>query len=152
MHQNTRRGGNLEGVEHGSIMGNSRQFKIDIGSELNLAVGELRAVVGKTALEGLRRIVLRTPVDTGRARGNWFVSFGTAGTETTQGVDPNGSATIARGAAVISRYKTRRAFDSILLYNNLPYINRLEDGYSTQAPGGMVALTVAELQLRPVAS
>lgn len=30
--------------------------------------------------------------------------------------------------------------------NSLPYAKRLEDGYSTQAPAGMVALTVAEFQ------
>lgn len=33
---------------------------------------------------------------------------------------------------------------AIFLTNNLPYIERLERGWSKQAPTGMVALTVAE--------
>jgi len=34
--------------------------------------------------------------------------------------------------------------DSHYIVNNLPYSIRLEDGWSTQAPGGMVGLTVSE--------
>ena len=32
------------------------------------------------------------------------------------------------------------------LVNNLPYIRRLEQGWSQQAPAGMVAVTVSEFQ------
>jgi len=34
----------------------------------------------------------------------------------------------------------------IYLTNNLPYAQRLEEGYSQQAPAGMVALTIQEFQ------
>ena len=37
-------------------------------------------------------------------------------------------------------------FGKITLYNNLPYIEALEDGHSTQAAQGMVAVTLANLR------
>jgi len=36
----------------------------------------------------------------------------------------------------------------IFIVNGLPYINRLENGWSQQAPNGMVAITLAELPAR----
>ena len=38
------------------------------------------------------------------------------------------------------------AGDVIYLTNNLPYAVPLEEGYSKQAPAGMVALTVQDFQ------
>ena len=129
----------------------ARRFSIEIDREFAECMGEVRAIVGKTALEALSRVVQRTPVDTGRARGNWFVSFGSAENQTTALVDPSGSATISKGAAKIGTYRRETSFPKIVLYNNLPYIGRLEDGYSTQAPTGMVAITAMELNLRAAA-
>lgn len=99
------------------------------------------------ALEVTKRIVLRTPVDIGRARGNWNVGIGNPDRTTGNGTDKNGSATIARGAAVIKAADMEQAF---FITNSLPYIVPLEDGHSKQAPAGMVKLTIAELQ--PLAS
>jgi hypothetical protein len=125
----------------------ARQFALEIDSELDDCLDELRTVVRKIALEALSRITNRTPVDTGRARGNWFVQIGDAGVEVSTTVDKNGGVTISRGAAVVATYKNERGFPQIVIYNNLPYIGRLEDGYSNQAPTGMVEVTVTELQV-----
>lgn len=65
-------------------------------------------------LDIFRNIQIRTPVDTGRARGNWQVEF-------------NGS-------------------QEATIYNNLPYIERLENGWSQQAPTGMVRITLSEFE------
>jgi hypothetical protein len=48
---------------------------------------------------------------------------------------------MSRATAASAGFK---AGDTIYLTNNLPYIRRLEEGYSQQAPAGMVALTVQE--------
>ncbi len=103
----------------------------------------LLTVTRKLALEILRRVVLRTPVRTGRARGNWQVSIGNPKDGTLDKTDAEGGATIADGTLVINAYT---GFKEIWLANNLPYISRLEDGYSSQAPVGMVQITLQEIE------
>jgi hypothetical protein len=95
-------------------------------------------------LEAHRRVVLKTPVDTGRARGNWQPTIGEpAGGTNEDALDKSGGATIAEGAGVAKQLKFG---DTAYTVNNLPYINRLENGWSQQAPQGMVAVTVEELK------
>ncbi len=126
-------------------MGNAAEFAAQIDIEFEGNLDELRKIIRTIALEALRRVVLKTPVDTGRARGNWFVQIGGAGFEITTETDKQGGVTVSRGSSVIATYQRREGFDDITIYNNLPYINRLENGWSGQAPGGMVAITVTEL-------
>lgn len=103
---------------------------------------KLVRAIGLTALRGL---VLKTPVDTGRARGNWIVSIGAAVSSDSDRLDPAGGETISDGSAVISRVD-RDPFTVVYLQNNLPYIEALEDGSSRQAPGGMLTVTLAEIE------
>jgi hypothetical protein len=84
---------------------------------------------------------MRTPVDTGRARGNWTATVGHRSAGSTDGVDPIGGSTVANAQAVANGWDGN---GSIFLTNNLPYIERLEHGHSGQAPSGMVGITVAE--------
>ena len=80
----------------------------------------------------------------GRFRGNWFVSIGTPNLTTTEEVDPRGSQTIARGSAILQGYAPG---STIYISNSLPYGPRLEfEAWSSQAPAGMVRITVAEFQ------
>jgi len=95
------------------------------------------------ALEATGRIVKRTPVDTGRARGNWNIGLGQPDRTLTETVDKSGEATVARGAAMIHQAGLDR---TLYITNSVPYIVPLEHGHSRQAPAGMVAVTVAELQ------
>ena len=96
--------------------------------------------VQKIAMQCLRGIVLRTPVDTGRARSNWAVSIGEA--DTSEKDIGGADATIAVGAATIA---TAPAYGRIFIANGLPYILALEYGHSKQAPGGMVRLTLDQV-------
>lgn len=98
----------------------------------------------RLALQALSGLVLRTPVDTGRARGNWQVSIGAPRDGETGTNDRAGAGTIAAGNAVIGQ---QRAFQVIVLQNNLPYITRLNEGSSQQAPAGYVEGTIASLGL-----
>jgi hypothetical protein len=107
-----------------------------IGDRANKAVRAL-------TLETMKRIVMRTPVDTGRARGNWNVGVGSPDRSTTEGTDRAGGGTIARGSAPIAAWQ---GTGSLFITNSLPYIIPLEDGHSSQAPAGMVKVTIAELQ------
>lgn len=103
-------------------------------------------LIRRCALATDAAVVLATPVDTGRARANWQVELG----EPAQGVigDPNdkkagfdksGQSAISQGAETIKGYKSG---SSINITNNLPYIERLNDGWSAQAPSGFVEKAV----------
>jgi hypothetical protein len=119
-------------------------FALDIDRQWAEEQDSLRDAVVFIGLQAVNRTVLRSPVDTGRFRGNWTLSFGGLEPTVTEATDPGGARTIARLSAEIETYP-QEGFPVIYLQNNLPYAERLEGGYSSQAPGGVVAITVAEL-------
>lgn len=123
---------------------NFRRFSAAVGRFAERDVPKAVAdATAKIALQALRGVVLKTPVDTGRARGNWNTSVGSPSPEIGDTTDKGGGATISGGATVIL---SARPFSTIWLSNNLPYIQRLEHGWSGQAPNGMVSVTVTEIQ------
>lgn len=95
----------------------------------------------KIALDAFTRVILRSPVDTGRFRGNWQVAIGSVPTGTLELDDKDGTVVIGK---VQAEALNLRAGDSIYLVNNLPYAIPLEYGHSSQSPQGMVRLTVQE--------
>lgn len=121
-------------------------FALEIDRDLAKSEDEFRLIIAKAAIDADGRIVDRTPVDTGRARGNWIASIGGRATATMEVFDPSGSGAKSEGASVIAGFMAREDWPSIFIQNNLPYIGRLEDGYSGQAPNGMLAVTFAELK------
>jgi hypothetical protein len=94
----------------------------------------------------LKGCVNKTPVKTGRAKANWVVTRGTfyAG-HWLKKTDPDGSATIGKGWRVINKMS---AYDDCYIQNNVPYADRLENGWSKQAPNGMMKVTMLELALK----
>jgi len=96
----------------------------------------------KISFEALSRLVQKTPVDTGRARGGWQVSFGKLAAGQVETTDKSGGGTIGNGSSKIMAMKM-----PVIVYiaNNVHYILELEDGHSGQAPNGMMALTIQEL-------
>ncbi len=92
------------------------------------------------AMALLGEIVLRSPVDTGRFRGNTTVSIGSPVFANTDNVDKAGGATIAAGQAALTGLKP---YTVIYIQNNLPYAERLENGHSKQAPQGIFGLAFA---------
>jgi hypothetical protein len=77
----------------------------------------------------------------GRFRGAWMVSIGTPDNTVGTVLDAEGRLTLEAHKAIIAGAK---AGDVIHFRNNMPYAQRLEKGWSKQAPFGMVALTVVE--------
>lgn len=97
----------------------------------------------EAALRVLTQVVISTPVDTGRARGNWQVSVGSPISAEIKRLDKVGNSTIAAGNTTIG---TARSGDTIWIANNVPYIGRLNDGYSSQAPANFVELAIQRAQ------
>ena len=89
---------------------------------------EVRAL----SLNLLIGLVKTTPVDTGRAKGNWFVSPSRKSNRTIEQFRKSRQA-ISQGTATIHSVINEK-FPNITLSNNLPYIERLNDGHSKQAP------------------
>lgn len=99
-------------------------------------------VCRKISLDVLSRVIRKTPVDTGRARGNWLVEQGNMPTSHDPNVtDTTGANALSEGSSVVKEWDIANV---LYLMNNVPYILRLEDGYSKQAPAGMVKLTLRE--------
>lgn len=93
-------------------------------------------------LELFSGVIKATPVDTGRARGNWQTTVGTPARGRLEREDKSGSEAIAEVEA-----KTPEGAGQVtMLTNNLPYIDELEFGSSKQAPQGMVRTNLARVQ------
>ena len=91
---------------------------------------ETDKVVRKVTLQLWNGITLKTPVDTGRARGNWNLSEGSADTS------------VNEGATSVQSFKEPTGKKAVFITNSLKYIQTLEKGSSKQAPKGMVQITM----------
>jgi hypothetical protein len=144
-------------------------FSADIGKFCKKYDADIKTVVRKISFEAFSRIILRTPVDTGRARANWGIGLLAPNTTLlVESEDKSGTATLQKTAAGVESWACT---GSIFLTNNLPYIGVLEyggypnppkvgtrikgkkfgsiksvNGYSLQAPQGMVRITVTEME------
>ncbi len=118
-------------------------FAIDLTRFCQKADLDMKTVIRKITLEAFKRIILRTPVDTGMARGNWQVSAGAPVTVQISDGDKSGTATLSKSEAGVLSWQCQ---GSLFMVNNLPYIGKLEYGISKQAPQGMVRLTMTEMQ------
>lgn len=122
----------------------SETFGLDIARFVEKAKAAPEQVVRKVGLDLASRVVLRSPVDTGRFRANWNVAFGRVDTLTTPSTDKTGGKTLERVRVQLNGWT---AGQDIYLTNSLPYAIRLEYGWSKkQAPMGMVRITVTEFQ------
>lgn len=119
------------------------QFTIDLQRFAKRANADVKQAIRKITMEAFKRVILKTPVDTGRARANWSTSTGAPVTFSIVGEDKSGTATLKKAADDAMVWECT---GGIFLSNNLPYIIPLEYGHSNQAPGGMVRITVAEMQ------
>ena len=99
----------------------------------------------KVALDVLRGAVLNTPVDTGRARGNWQVSINTPATTSSGSADKSGTNSLSQGASKINSLPAPTG-TTIWITNNVPYIERLENGWSPQKSDGILTPALHEVR------
>ena len=131
-------------------------FSKQIGAFGKKALKKSNKVVRGTALSLFSKIVLMTPVGNasqwetkyppkgyagGRLRANWQASIGSPRDgEIDSTSSSKALSTITKAAAML------RGDGSIFLSNNLPYAQRVEDGWSKQAPAGMVKVNIAQFK------
>lgn len=119
-------------------------FALDLSKQIEAAKDNAELVAKKIIIELFNRVIQKSPVDTGRFRANWNCSIGSPDLSTSQAIDPSGSVASSRATATVVSYTLNE--QSVFLTNNLPYAERLENGWSKQAPNGMVRLSVMEVQ------
>lgn len=109
----------------------------------------------RIVLELLRRVVLKTPVDTGRARGNWQIEVGSPPSGVlevvAQGAEAEArdisSADAGRVIADALAKLGKLGFGEVVwVANNLDYVVFLEEGSSDQAPAGMMRVSLEEMR------
>jgi hypothetical protein len=105
------------------------------------SANEVAIILGLQIFKG---IVLKTPVDTGRARANWMISEGAPVIAEAANAKP-GAAAGSIPAATPPSVSAFKGGSAIFITNSLPYIVPLEYGHSKQAPAGMVRVTLAEV-------
>lgn len=114
--------------------------------------------------ETYKNIIMKTPVDAdggtdaGRARANWICSYDAPAQHERKQNDTDGNKTVMN---MLPKVDNSTWGDKVYLSNNVPYIQKLEyglypnppkngsgktiNGYSTQAPKGMVRNSFQEM-------
>lgn len=119
---------------------NNSEFTLDIERFIKKAKRNAEEVMRKTTIKLFSAVIMASPVDTGRFRANWMTSGANPATGTTESTDPTAARTVGAMESYISLASD---WDAFSLANNLPYAERLEyDGWSSQAPAGMVRVNV----------
>lgn len=101
----------------------------------------------RVALAILKQLVADTPVDTSQALSNWRVGTGsTPPPIPAYYAGAQGSTRAASLAAAISAAEAaiaaNKTADVLVIFNAVPYIRRLNEGSSRQAPAGFIEKAV----------
>ncbi|PRC92674.1 hypothetical protein [Solimicrobium silvestre] len=134
------------------------EFKLDVSAMVAKCEGRINEVVQKIVIGISAELMEKSPVGDpvlwkspppkgyigGHFRANWQYAFNVPPGGIIDEIDPSGDATKDE---VATRVSSTLGDGTHYLVNNLPYAQRLENGWSTQAPIGMVALTVVDFSL-----
>ena len=109
------------------------------------AGADVDLIVRKVSIDMFSRVIRMSPVDTGRFKGNWQCTLDRAAESATDARDPSGLATADAMIDAVMAFPVGRV---TYLSNVLPYAYRLEyEGWSNQAPIGMVRVTAREFDV-----
>ena len=115
-------------------------FTLDIKNFVEKAKKNPETVARQVSFKLFSAVIKASPVDTGRFRMNWQTAGAVAPSGIIDGADKGGAAAIGDAASYIFAASDWNEFT---LTNNLPYAERLEYGWSNQAPQGFVRVNVA---------
>jgi len=118
-------------------------FALDVSKFVEKAKKNPETVMRQVSIKLFSAIIKASPVDTGRFRMNWMASGGTPAAGTTDATDKSGNIAIGNATSFVLKAANWHEFT---LANNLPYAQRLEYGWSQQAPAGVVRTNVSRFQ------
>ena len=129
---------------------------VPIGQLGAATIRQIDTICRKVVIDLMSSCIYRSPVGNpdlwqhpapagyvgGRFRGNWQLGVGSSPSGELDRIDANGAGT---WADAVSNVPTTGAGGKIYyIVNNLPYAQRLDDGWSSQAPAGIIGLALAE--------
>lgn len=98
------------------------------------------------AIEIVRALLPATPVDTSRALSNWRVGTGVSAAIPPHVAGEMGSTERASTSIALAEaeaaIRANRAADTLVIFNAVPYIRKLNEGSSRQAPAGFIEKAV----------
>jgi hypothetical protein len=129
-------------------------FSSELSTFAKKAEKNLDLVIQSASIELFGNVIKTTPVGNpslwkspapkgyvgGRLRGNWFCSLNVPSNAATDMKDKAGQRTVGAMATIVAKFEGE---GSIFLTNNLPYAERVEYGWSKQAPHGMVRTNIS---------
>jgi hypothetical protein len=144
-------------------------FALDISKFVNKTHSNVDLVTKKVIINLMRSVVRKSPVGNpeiwvtmhngqyvdyesvhgisshvgGRFKANWQYDSNSMPSGTLDAIDADGGSTLTR---IIGEIPAQASGKIHYIVNNLPYSIRLENGWSSQAPSGMVGLTISEYQ------
>lgn len=118
-------------------------FALDVSKFVEKAKKNPEKVMRQVSIKLFSAIIKASPVDTGRFRMNWMASGGIPASGVTDATDKSGNIAIGNATGFVLKAADWREFT---LTNNLPYAQRLEYGWSQQAPAGVVRVNISRFQ------
>ncbi len=128
----------------------AKQFSLRMSVQAEALGREVERVVRKVALRIDQVAVTTTPVDTGRAANNWFLTIGKPTVRADRSADPSASEALMEAGTEAKKFKSGKGvLGSIFIANNVEYIVPLDGGHgkpphSQKAPQGMSRPALAE--------
>ncbi|WP_053137554.1 hypothetical protein [Pseudomonas sp. CMR5c] len=120
----------------GSFSRTLEQFRDQALEDMNEVFRRVMIEIGST-------VIRLSPVDTGRFKGNWQFTVDAPATASLDNYDKEGHDTVARLVADVQHLTFGQ---TAYLVNNLVYSIPLEYGHSSQAPTGMLRITINGFQ------
>lgn len=121
----------------------AKSFELQMKEFENMTTEKSELLFKKVCFDLSNSIIMDTAVDKGTARGNWQPDINSIQNDVLEIEDKSGNATVAKVASQTNNLKLGQYFT---LTNNLPYILRLEYGWSKKSPQGMLAINVMRFQ------
>ena len=122
----------------------AKRFELQMKEFENMTAEKSELLFKKVCFDLSNSIIMDSPVDSGRLRGNFQPEINSIQNDVLEIDDKSGSATVAKVASQTNNLKLGQYFT---LTNNLPYILRLEYGWSkSKSPNGMVGINVMRFQ------
>ncbi len=118
------------------IVSNQDEFASGLDDEIKAMTAAILAEAKDAATIVIEVAVPATPLVTGVHQGSWIVGVGSDPGPSGNQPDPGGAATIAKALAVIAEAQPGQ---NIIIVNDGPAAEQLDEGSSTQAPAGFSA-------------
>lgn len=138
-------------------MSNASEYLAKMKVNQALALEACEKTINATVLSMYKKIIDRTPVGNpalwhppywpkdytpGKLKASWSISFNNSQRDTSGQFASSEQITGNNGLSL--KIENLNSTKTIAISNNQPYAQRVENGWSTQAPTGMMKITVAE--------